>query len=290
MTTFSSLVNKSFILFIALFIMTMSCDNDSTEQPQEEEVDLPPVILGEWELAFEDDFDGDLSQWDLWTGGAFNEEIQLYRPEQLSIDNSILSINVQREQATGPTNPFDSTPRDYEFVSGRLESSESFGPTLINGSREVRIMASLKLPLGNGMWPAFWTFGDPWPTQGEIDILEARGSTPVEFQSNLFYGPTANNNINFNNAIIYDIGEDLTSEFHTYEMIWTADLIQILFDGEILHTYTANTQNNIANMLNKKQKIVLNTAVGGVFFTDRNPSNYTDSAVMEVDWVRAYTR
>jgi beta-glucanase (GH16 family) len=273
----------------ALFIV--ACNNEETPIVVEEEEEQE-MTIGEWELSFEEDFSGDLSLWNIWDGGAFNEEIQLYRQNQLTINEGILTITAQRQDVMGATNPFDATPKSFEYVSGRIESKETFGPTLNNGNREIRMMASIKLPSGNGMWPAFWSYGDPWPTQGEIDILEARGSTPLEFQSNLFYGPTANININQGNEQVHEIGENLTEDFHTYEMVWTADTIQILFDGQLLHTYESNSNNNINNMLNKKQMVVLNIAVGGLFFSNNNQdsANYADTATMEVDWVKVYSR
>jgi len=288
------LIRHNLIVCLTIIIFA-SCDNaDNSSQVtigQEEEETEEEVIIGDWDLFFEEEFSGDLSLWNIWEGGAFNEEIQLYRENQLSVSDGKLTITAQRDDVVGATNPFDATPKSFEYVSARIESKERFGPTDVNGNREIRVMASIKLPLGNGMWPAFWTYGDPWPTQGEIDILEARGSTPLEFQSNLFYGPTTNININQGNEIVHDVGLNLNEEFHTYEMIWTAETIQILFDGELQHTYTANSNNNIAGMFNKKQMVVLNTAVGGLFFfDDPDSANYIDSATMEVDWVRVYRR
>ena len=278
-----SLIGLLFILIAFGFLS--GCNDDENVQVEE-----PPADLGPWNMIFEENFDSDLSAWDVWFGGAFNEEIQLYRPEQLSLENGFFQIDIQREDNFGPTNIFDQTVKRFEYVSGRIESKATYGPSDEDGEREYRFMASIKLPAGHGMWPAFWTNGDPWPTQGEIDILEARGGEPLQYISNLFYGPVAGVNINFNSDIEYVIGQDLTATFHTYEMIWRAETIDILFDGELMHTYTTNTSNNIANMLGKKQKIVLNTAVGGLFFTDRNSANYTDASRMEVDWVRVYKR
>ncbi len=283
--------NRLHLLLCLQILCFVACNNEDTPAEVEEEEEQE-VIIGEWELSFEEDFSGDLSLWNIWEGGAFNEEIQLYRENQLSISNGILTITAQRDNVNGATNPFDATPKSFEYVSARIESKELFGPTLVNGNREIRMMASIKLPSGNGMWPAFWSYGDPWPTQGEIDILEARGSTPLEFQSNLFYGPTANINVNQGNEKVYDIGQNLTEEFHIYEMIWTANSIQILFDGQVQHTYLADSNNNISNMLNKQQMVVLNTAVGGLFFSNNNQdsANYADTATMEVDWVKVYSR
>jgi len=273
-------VKYIFLMLISFFIVTGCASRDE----RQEQVNEP------WNLIFEDDFNDDLSFWNVWYGGAFNEEIQLYRPEQLSIDNGILKINVQRENISGPTSIFDSTPKSFEYVSGRIESKELFGPSNIDGNREIRFAARIKLPFGHGMWPAFWSYDDPWPTQGEIDILEARGGEPLEYQSNIFYGSTPNINTNQGTERVYEIGQDLTSAYHTYEMIWRSNSIDIIFDDQLLYTYQANNNNNINNLFDKKQKIVLNVAVGGIFFIDQNLNNYADSSTMEIDWVKVYKR
>jgi beta-glucanase (GH16 family) len=82
-------------------------------------------------------------------------------------------INARSENVTGPTTPFDVTPKTFNYTSGRIESKANFSASSF--SPVVRMMTRIKLPAGYGMWPAFWSYGDPWPTQGEIDILEARG-------------------------------------------------------------------------------------------------------------------
>lgn len=266
-----------------LFFFTLSCNNTKSSEPISE-------VTGPWNLIFEDNFDSDLSLWNPWYGGAFNNEIQLYRPEQVALNNGILTITAQRENISGPTTPFDASQKNFEYVSGRIESQQLFGPTNEDGNREYRFVASIKLPAGHGMWPAFWTYGDPWPTQGEIDIMEARGGEPNEFSSNLFYGPTANVNINQGTEVHHTIGQNLTTSFHTYEMIWRTTSIDIIFDDQLLHRYTANIGNNVDKMMGKQQKLVFNTAVGGWFISDQNSANFADNATMEVDWVKVYKR
>ena len=146
------------------------------------------------------------------------------------------------------------------------------------------------MPSGHGMWPAFWTYGDQWPTRGEIDILEAWGGKPNEYISNLFFGTTQGVNINTGTDVLHEMDMDLTSEFHIYEMVWKENTVDIFFDGELIHTYTANDSNNIKHFFGKKHKVVLNTAVGGTFFKDRDSQNYVDSSMMEIDWVKVYKR
>ncbi len=251
----------------------------------------PPTNL-EWNLIFEDTFDSDLSQWNIWESGAFNNEIQLYQEEQLSIENGILTIAVERENIIGPNNPFDATPKDFDYVSGRIETKTTFGPSAIAGEQEYRFVASIRMPEGLGMWPAFWSFGDPWPTMGEIDIIEARGNLPMEFSSNIFFGTEPNIPLTRleDTVVEHDVDVDITADFHTYELIWTATTLEIRFDDERLHLYQTNSRNFISQLLGKKQQIVINAAVGGVFFPGVDPTTFVDSSSMEVDWVRVYKR
>lgn len=288
---FSFLRITAYTLAFSFFIVSCGKEEEPdyyppNANPEEEQ----PTTADGWSLIFEDEFDGNLGDWNIWEGGAYNEEIQMYQLEQLSLNDGILRIDAKREAVSGPTTNVDATTKNFEYVSGRIESRRTFGPSANTGEREYRFMARVKLPNGHGMWPAFWTYGDPWPTQGEIDIFEARGGEPEKFLSNLFYGENEGQNQNYDTEANHDMGIDLTADFHTYEMIWKADEIDILFDDEHLHTWKSNAGNNINKFFGKKQKVVFNIAVGGWIFTDRFSSNYADSAFMEVDWVRVYKK
>ena len=280
---------------LLVFACSSSGNDDSDDQsnlpidPPDEET-LDPNR--EWNLVFEEEFETDLAQWNVWESGAFNNEIQFYRPEQLVIENGILTINVQRENIVGPNNPFDPTPKQFEYVSGRIESKTTFGPSNGNGETEYRFMAHIKMPPGNGTWPAFWSYGEPWPTKGEIDIIEARGNLPMEFSSNIFYGTQPGIPITDNNNTVHEheVDVDITADFHTYELIWTATNLEIYFDGELLHRYNASPLNFIASLFGQKQQLVLNTAVGGFFFPNSSPTTFVDTSEMQVDWVRVYKR
>ncbi len=283
--TFSGF-SKPFLVFLVFAGLALGCKN---QQKTEESTDISDNPE-EWTLIFEDEFDKDLTQWNVWNSGAFNEEIQLYQPQQLSLKNGILTIDIERKAVSGAATIFDSKSKDFEYVSGRIESKVQFGPSNKKGEKEYRFVARFKLPPGHGMWPAFWTYGDEWPTRGEIDILEAWGGKANVYLTNLFYGPNQGISINSGTDILHEMGTDLTSDFHIYEMVWAENTIDIFFDGKLIHTYTANESNNIAHFFGKKHKVVFNTAVGGSFFKDRNSANYVDGSVMEVDWVRVYRR
>lgn len=282
---------KSAYLPIFLLLI-LSCQKENETILVVPSLAVGPTVAEEWELVFEDDFNGDLAKWEVWNSGAYNNEIQLYRPQQLSIADGILSISTQREAITGDAFPFDTSPKDFEYVSGRIETRSEFGPENADTESEVRFMARIKLPKGNGMWPAFWSTSDPWPTKGEIDILEARGNEPSKYQSNIFYGPTENTPITKNEDTekVHTVAVDLTEDFHTYELIWKAKSLELRFDDKTIHTYTADSKNYIEQLFGKKHKLILNVAVGGFFFSDTNSANFADSAVMQIDWVRVYKR
>jgi len=183
-------MKKLLLLFVLVIYACSNNDNglppitpsdpmpDAQDPPMEEPVVLPEVSdagfdfsatdLEGWELLWEDNFDGTLSEWNVWKGGAFNEELQLYQQDNLYVEEGYLFIEQLRESATGVTTPFDATTKSFDFTSGRIESKKLYNPSQ---QGTLRIAARIKLPAGEGLWPAFWSYGDPWPTQGEIDIV-----------------------------------------------------------------------------------------------------------------------
>lgn len=247
-------------------------------------IDENAIANSGWTRTFNEDFSGDFSQWNIWYGGAFNNELQLYQSQNLSIVNGELVITVRKETVTGPTTPFDATPKTFNYTSGRIESK-----SLISASASapsVRLMARIKLPSGYGMWPAFWSYGDPWPTQGEIDVLEARGQEPNKYQTNYFYGKTANRNLVRGAEGFVNTETSLQTCYHVYELVWTQDALNFYFDGVLVKT---NSGGYVPNLFGKSEKITLNTAVGGLFFSNLDPAQI-QPGTMYVDWVKVFTK
>ncbi|KAA5549316.1 glycoside hydrolase family 16 protein [Adhaeribacter rhizoryzae] len=237
-----------------------------------------------WTLIFEDNFDTDLSKWNIWTGGAFNNELQYYQPQNLTLANGVLAITAKKETVTGATTPYDATPKTFNYTSGRIESK-----TLVSANAttpKVRLMARLKLVSGYGLWPAFWSYGDPWPTQGEIDIVEARGQEPTKYQTNYFYGKTANHNLVRNATGYITADADLTTCYHVYEMVWEQNKLTSYLDGKVVEVKTSGGY--IPSLFGKSEKITLNLAVGGEFFSNLDPSKIA-TGTLYVDWVKVFT-
>jgi len=293
-----------FLLFIFSSILISACKKDvSKDKTIIEEIvtgkpqpPQPPVhgvcdydineaaITGAgWTKTFEDLFSTNLNSWNIWYGGAFNNELQLYQASNLSVTNGNLVIAARQETVSGPTTPFDPTPKTFNYTSGRIESKTNFSAS--SASPSVRMIARIKLPSGYGMWPAFWSYGDPWPTQGEIDILEARGQEDFKYQTNYFYGRTANRNLVRGAEGFVTVDTSLQSCYHVYEMIWSQNDLKFYFDGILVKT---NSGGYVPSLFGKTERITLNLAVGGLFFSNFNPA-LIQTGTMYVDWVKVFT-
>ena len=147
------------------------------------------------------------------------------------------------------------------------------------------------LPVGDGLWPAFWSFSDPWPTNGEIDVMEYRGNNTQQYSTNFFFGNTPGQPETDpgQTTTFINSGGDITTEFHVFEVIWSETSLEIFFDGNLVHTFTEAQWGLIDDFYNRFQRITLNMAVGGDFFSDDlDPANIPDEAFTVVDWVRVY--
>jgi beta-glucanase (GH16 family) len=235
-----------------------------------------------WTKIFNDDFSAGLGQWNIWTGGAFNNELQYYQAANLQLNSGILNIVCKKETVTGATTPFDATPKAFAYTSGRVETKVLYSAS--SSSPKIRMTARIKLPAGYGMWPAFWSYGDPWPTQGEIDILEARGQEPFQYQTNYFYGRARNKNLVTNGATVITSGSSLQTCWHVYELIWSQSSLTFLLDGQVVDTKTGTY---VTNLFGKKEKVVLNLAAGGLFFSNLDPSQI-QPGTLQVDWVKIF--
>ena len=111
-----------------------------------------------WSLVWSDEFDGpngspvDSSKWsfDIGGNGWGNNELETYtsRTANADLEGGTLVIKTLKETLKGA----DGITRDY--TSARLLTKTKF--TQMYGRFEARI----KIPYGQGIWPAFWMLGD----------------------------------------------------------------------------------------------------------------------------------
>jgi beta-glucanase (GH16 family) len=245
-------------------------------------------------------------------------------------DTGILNVNNEVEYYCAPNNntaPCDSrNPNAYLDGSGHLiiqalrinsgvaPYSGSWTSARLNSSnlqsfQYGRIESSMSLPLGPGLWPAFWALGTNitavgWPASGEIDYMEnvplTAGLGPSVISSTLHGGYRPSNCYCGGNGLgkRYTFpstdpnGPDVTT-FHTYGAIWSPNMVQFYVDdpANVFFVRTAaDVPSGFTWDYNHPFFQLLNLAVGGTGSWPGPPDNTTPSpAVMTVDYIRVYT-
>ncbi len=150
-----------------------------------------------------------------------------------------------------------------------------------------RVEARIKLAAGQGLWPAFWLLGNNigtvgWPTCGEMDIMENKGSQPT-ITSSAVHGPGYSGNTPF--AHVY---APITSDYHIYAVEWNSQSIRYFVDGTQHFIVTRTNVGTYGSwVFDQPFYVILNLAVGGNF--DGNPQSDTIfPATMLIDYVRVY--
>jgi beta-glucanase (GH16 family) len=245
-----------------------------------------------WSLVWSDEFDGptgspvDSSKWsfDIGGNGWGNNELETYtsRTANADLEGGTLIIKALKETFTGT----DGITRNY--TSARLLTKTKFTQTY--GRFEARI----KIPYGQGLWPAFWMLGDNintagWPNCGEIDIMENIGKEPSTVHGT-FHGPGYSGGSGISAAYALPGGQKFSDAFHTFAVEWEPNVMRFYVDGLLYKTRTpADLPAGTTWVFDHPFFIILNVAVGGGF-----PGNPDASTVfpqqMVVDYVRVYQR
>ncbi|MBK7406277.1 MAG: family 16 glycosylhydrolase [Phycisphaerales bacterium] len=244
----------------------------------------------QWEVLWADEFDGaqiDPSRWEYMLGdgtayglpaGWGNNELEYYtsRPENSFISAGILHIVARDERYMG-----------HDYTSARLRT---------RGLEDIqygRIEARMRVPRGQGLWPAFWMLPTDspyggWAASGEIDIIETI-NIPLQAHGTLHFGGQWPNNTSNGGSV--SLGVDLSQAFHTYAIEWRPDSITWFIDGTAYHTVTSNqwwSENGGANNrapFDTAFHMLLNVAVGGNWPGPPDGSTQFPQELL-VDWVR----
>ena len=156
-----------------------------------------------------------------------------------------------------------------------------------------RIEARMKLPEGQGMWPAFWLLGNnivtnPWPACGELDVMEhINGSNPLNEGYDWVQGSIHGTGLN--GGIQYHPAGFSAADWHIYGMVWTTGQIQYYVDSpaSIYATFTPGTQAGTWPFDAGPQFVILNLAVGGNWPGSPDATTVFPAEV-QVDYVRIY--
>ena len=242
-------------------------------------------------MVWSDEFSGpngsgpDPAKWSFETGGKGfgNHELETYtdRPANVEQRDGNLLITARKEELTGA----DGIARDY--TSGRIRTAGHFSQAY------GRFEARLQLPVGKGIWPAFWLLADNvaevgWPKCGEIDILEAIGDGSTIYST--LHGPGYSGGHALSAKFPLPAGERIETGFHIYAAEWTPGEIKFFFDDHLIARRTpADLPAGATWVYDHPFFILLNLAVGGDW------PGYPDATTtfpqqMRVDYVRVYSR
>jgi beta-glucanase (GH16 family) len=248
-----------------------------------------------WTLAWSDEFNGaagsavDGTKWVLETGGGSNgwgnRERQYYTntTKNAAMDGvGNLVITAYRES---PGKKYRCWYGECRYTSARLKTQGRFEQTY------GRFEARLKLPYGQGIWPAFWMLGNNintagWPACGEIDIMENIGREPALVHGTV-HGP------GYSGAAGIGAQYSLTSgafgdAFHVFAVEWEPNRIRWYVDGQLYQTRTpADLPAGSAWAFDHPFFMLLNVAVGGYWPGDPDATNVFPQK-MYVDYVRVY--
>ncbi len=270
----------AFAIVISLFLLIVSTSADAQR----------------FELVWSDEFDytgsPSPSSWDYDLGdgcqiglcGWGNAELQWYTSSQNNVwvEDGKLHIRALRQQVGS-----------RQYTSARIVTRNLRMFTY--GRIEIRA----KLPVGQGLWPAFWmlptnsVYGG-WPRSGEIDIMEYRGNEPQKVEGTVHYwrsGCTGSANAcrQFNGQTYTLSSGDFSTNYNVFSIDWDEDGIRWFLNGEQYHEIRRATLNAQPYPFDQRFHILLNMAIGGNFLPDPNPNdNITFPATMTIDYVRVF--
>ncbi|WP_036788253.1 glycoside hydrolase family 16 protein [uncultured Polaribacter sp.] len=259
----------------AILFVVYSCSDNETQ-----------TVTTLKKLVFVDNFevDGalDSAKWAYDTGtgdnGWGNNELQYYsdRLENVEVKDGMLHITALQESYMGSG-----------YTSGKVLTRGLFE------TKYGRFEARIKLPWGQGLWPAFWLLGDDaegtviWPKIGEIDIMEYVGQEPTIAHGSI-HGPG------------YSAGEAVTksytlensrfdTDFHVFGIEWGPNYINYYIDDVLYNQITpSDLPEGTKWVFNDNQfYLILNMAVGGSFVGSPNAETEFPQK-MVVDYVKVY--
>lgn len=243
-----------------------------------------------------DEFDGpalDTSKWthetDCWGGGNNEDQCYVADAKNSFIEAGFLHIKVIKDSPSGP----EGGGSGNTGVVTKGHSSARLRTLGQGDFKYGRMEARLKLPFGQGLWPAFWmlptdnAYGS-WAASGEIDILEAVNLNPTnEVFGTLHYGGEWPENTSTGSS--FTPSSNAWEQFHVYAVEWEAEEVRWFVDETHYQTqndwFSANA--DYPAPFNQRFHILLNVAVGGSW---PGPPDVTTTfpQEMQVDYVRVY--
>ncbi len=252
-------------------IFSISCSNNEKQTV---------TILNQ--IVLQDEFDANgapntsIWNYNIGTGtdGWGNRELQYYsdRPQNIKVEDGMLKITAVKESFMGSA-----------YTSARILTKGKFD------NKYGRYEARIKVPLGKGLWPAFWLLGSNsdtviWPQCGEIDIMEYLGSNPTSIFGTVHGPGYSGANAISKNFVLTNNRFD--NDFHIFGIEWGENFVNYYVDDVL---YNQITPKDVKGewVFNQPFYIILNMAVGGNFPGTPNAETVFPQTMM-VDYVRVY--
>jgi beta-glucanase (GH16 family) len=259
------------VILSGFLLVVLSCSTDDKQK-----------VINYNNLVMQDEFnvDGapDYSLWgyDIGTGsnGWGNNELEYYtdRPENVKVENGMLKITAIKEPYMGSA-----------YTSARILTKGKFA------QKYGRFEARMKMPYGQGIWPAFWLLGEnsdtvTWPFCGEIDIMEYRGQQPTVINGTV-HGPDYFGGESITKS--YTLQNDrFDTDFHVFGIEWGENYINFYVDDAL---YNQITPSDVPGdwVFDQPFYIIINLAVGGNYVGAPNNQTVFPQELL-VDYVRVY--
>lgn len=271
------------LLKLALIVLSLSSCNTASKLQENTNKD--------YSLVWSDEFDGTAINTNNWSyqvepAGRFNNEWQAYTN---SSDNAYIENGNMVIEAKYNGNGL----AKGNFTSARMitQGKKNF--------KYGKVQARIKVPYGQGIWPAFWMLGSNikennpngtvnWPYCGEIDIMEKVGGgiKEKELHGTIHFWEDSKNKWTYIGGKTTTTN-NLADDFHVYEVEWDAEKIIWKLDG--IEYHRQNISSSDYDEFRNEFYILLNVAVGGDWPGAPN-STTTFPQKMLIDWVRVYQK
>ena len=248
----------------------------------------PTDSMAGWRKVFGDEFDRSSLGRGRWTTcywwdddgctNSGNNERQWYRRGNVSVDDGVLRLTARRQAVRG------SDGRIYPFTSGMVttgRSTDRLSKPPRFGFRYGRVETRMRLPEGQGLWPAMWMLPVSHRSDPEIDVVEVLGHTPRLVRSHFHFTDEDGRERNPGNGLRLP---DTTATWHRYTLDWTPEQLVWYVDGR--RTWTFKREQYVPD---KRMYLIFNLAVGGDWPGPPTPAT-SFPAAMVVDYVRVWKR
>lgn len=264
-----------YVVELVVMKSNQGISDEQTVTITKDDPDYNPNLV--WAEEFNYTGSPDPSQWNMEIGGGGwgNNELQYYTNYQTNamVENGVLTITARQESVGG-----------YNYTSSRMTTQDKFD------FKYGRIEARMKLPYGQGIWPAFWMLGANfasvgWPACGEIDIMELVGGTDGDNTvHSTCHWDNGGSNANYGQGYTLPTGI-FADEFHVFAVEWNASQIVAYVDD--IRYFTISITPPALSEFHENFFIIMNVAVGGNWPGSPDATTVFPQT-MEVDYVRVY--